>query len=222
MSNWFWYIPGPVVVGGYGYFYFRNYRRRTAGLATAAKERGWVYTEQSTSLLRKCRGVPFEFGRRPRAWHEITGEHRGLHFSSYEYSEVVGRDDPESSERPEREFLRVFGVGLEGPVADVTVTPRGAIGRLALKASVVSGKTGNAAFDRQWSVRADNADAIPTMLPPELLAWFMAAKENQRAFRFRAGEVLCWEPGRVDIDRVEPTLEYLHRLLAHLGTRKDS
>jgi hypothetical protein len=216
MSNWFWYVPGAAVVGGYGYFYFRNYRRRTAELDAAVQERGWKYAEQPPGLLGRCHGVPFRHGRRPRAWHEITGEYRERPFSAFEYSEVIGSSDPDSSERPEREFLRVFGVRLPGRVPDVTVTPRSAVGRLAHQLGAPTGKTGNVDFDRRWTVHADGPDAIRTLLPAELLTWFTSTKVTQQAFRFRAGEVICWEPGRIQLDRVEPSLDYLHDLLAHV------
>jgi hypothetical protein len=213
-NHWYWYVISFGLVGGYGCWYLRNYRRRTAALAADAATRGWHYTERPPSLLGRCHGVPFGTGRRPRAWHEVSGTYRDLPFSAFEFSEVIGDSDAESSDRPERRFLQVFGVRLAQRVPDLTVMPRGSAAQLALKLGMSTGATGNPDFDRHWAVSCDDPAFIATVLTPDLLSWFLGAPERQRPFRLRSDEICCWQEGRLTFDDVEPALTHLHEVLA--------
>jgi hypothetical protein len=49
--HWYWYMISFALVGGYGFWCLRNYRRRTAVFVADAAKRGWQYTERPPSLL---------------------------------------------------------------------------------------------------------------------------------------------------------------------------
>ncbi|WP_432849354.1 hypothetical protein ACQPXB_03105 [Amycolatopsis sp. CA-161197] len=209
-GHWYWYVVLALVVGGYGVWYLRGYRRRTAAIAAGARERGWTYRERAPQLLGRCHGYPFGRGRRPRAWHAVSGSHDGREFTSFEYSEVVGHSDVDSNDSAERLYLQVYAVKVAGaPV--LTVRRRGVAGVVAGRLGVGGNATGDPDFDRRFVVEGD-----ATSLTPEAQVWLTA---HPRPFRVDGGEVLVWDEGRFDLGRVEPALEQLGELLtrARLG-----
>ncbi|WP_275294501.1 hypothetical protein [Amycolatopsis sp. La24] len=202
MSQWLLGIPSVVLIGGYAYWYFRNYRKRRDQYAAAAAEHGWAYQERDRDLLGRCHGYPFNDGRRPRAWHVVTGTNGDREFTSFEYSAVFGHDDAESSDRAERQFTQVFALQLPGAAPDLTVRPRGMLGQLAhgLKTS----SSGSSDFDRSWAV-----DGAPADLSPQVRSWVTT---HRRPFRLVAGQLWTWADGRMDLARIEPALNDLHQL----------
>lgn len=58
-THWIWYILGPLLVGGYAFWYVRRYLRNRASYAAFAAERGWFYNERALELLGHCNGEPF-------------------------------------------------------------------------------------------------------------------------------------------------------------------
>ncbi|WP_020662941.1 hypothetical protein [Amycolatopsis benzoatilytica] len=204
MPNWLYYIPGPVVLGGYGYWRFRAYRVRRDGYRSATAERGWTYQERDRDLLGRCHGYPFGSGRRPRAWHAVTGNDG--EFTSFEYSAVYGDSDSESSDRAERRFIQIFALRMPGQLPSLAVYPRGLLGQLARGLRIAA--PGQSDFDRSWVI-----DGSPADVTTAVRVWISA---HRRPFRLLAGELWIWADGQMDLDRIEPALHDLRQLAAAL------
>ncbi|MEV0065511.1 hypothetical protein [Amycolatopsis sp. NPDC050768] len=89
----------------------------------------------------------------------------------------------------------------------LTVRRRGVAGVVAGRLGVGGSATGNPDFDRRFVFEGD-----ATVLTPEAQTWLTA---HPRPFRIDGGEVLVWNEGRFDLDRVEPALEQFGELISH-------
>ncbi|WP_120024523.1 hypothetical protein [Amycolatopsis panacis] len=212
MKEWLLSALSVLLIGGYGYWHFRNYRKRRDSYVAEATAHGWTYRERDRNLLGRCHGDPFRNGRRARAWHVITGTDKGREFTSFEYSAVHGYTDNDSNERPERWFTQIFALRMPGRMHSLAVQPKGVLGKLAGGLGFSRNPVGDAAFDQRWSL-----DGAPDDLTPQVRSWLAA---RQRPFRLTAGELWIWSEGRMDVARIDPALKELHELADALAKRQ--
>ncbi|MEV6896869.1 hypothetical protein [Amycolatopsis sp. NPDC051372] len=136
----------------------------------------------------------------------MSGSHDGREFTAFEYSEVLGHFDVDSNDSAERLYLQVYAVKVaRAPM--LTVRRRGVAGVVVGRLGVGGSTTGNPDFDRRFVFEGD-----ATVLTSEAQASLTA---HPRPFRIDGGEVVVWDEGRFDLDRVEPALEQLGELLTH-------
>ncbi|GAA3553331.1 hypothetical protein GCM10022222_41340 [Amycolatopsis ultiminotia] len=211
MNEWLLSALSVVVVGGYGLWYLRSYRKRRDKYAAAAAEQGWAYTQRDRDLLGRCHGYPFLEGRRPRAWHAITGQDGRREFLSFEYSDVIGGTTSDDAGRAERYFTQVFALKVPDGTRSLAVQPRGVLGKLGGGLGFRGGTIGDPDFDRRWTV-----DGSPGDVTPAVRDWLA---RHRRPFRRTAGELWIWVDGRMDVGRIAPALGDLHELADALGKR---
>jgi hypothetical protein len=202
-THWIWYILGPLLVGGYAFWYVRRYLRNKASYAAFAAERGWFYHERALELLGHCNGEPFPLlpPTRPRTWHSIEGQRGHLRVRSFEYSWVRRRRS-----QSRRVFMQLTGIQLPFPAPDVYAEPRDVIGQFARDLGFKRAGTGDESFDQQWVTRG--------WVSPAMRQWLA---HHGRPVRVIGGVLETWESGRFDPQRIDPALADLEQLLPLLS-----
>ena len=184
----------------------RRARRRHAAITGSAAAAGWTYTPRDRRLARRWPGPPFGRGTNRRCTNVLTGRLDGAPAVAFDYSYDTHATDPFGVVSTTRRAYVVCAVALPAPLPSLAVVPRGRLSgadRL-LRAPV---EVESEAFNRRFRIRCADPRLASTVLVPRTVEMLLHCPTL--AWRVVGATLLCWEPGRLEVEELPDRLATL-------------
>jgi hypothetical protein len=191
------------------------YHKQVAELTAWARANGWTYTEHADQLAERFVGIPFGrgFDRTARHLLETTMGGRPVVAFEYSYKERIG------SGNHTRTVTFTFTVAATTlPVVRPTlqVTPERS-GAIPLAAGPDDLQLENEEFNRVFRLSADDREFAYDVLNSRTVEWMLDdPRARELVFRFERSDLLTWEAGRLNPQRMAWAATYLLDLVDHV------
>ncbi|OLT39038.1 hypothetical protein BJF85_07405 [Saccharomonospora sp. CUA-673] len=216
MPDWFWYVVSPLVIGGYFYFQWTQKRKTKNRYEKLAKKRGWQYDASDSSLARKYRGEPFDWGRWDKAQHVFRGPWRKRQIEVFEYSAAIKENDRAGDEVTRRRQFQVVSLKIPGDFPEVHVEQRGVVGKISQKLGGGGLQTGDERFDAKYAVTTSHPEFASAILTDDMRSWLLSTNQlENNPIRLVGDAILTWRPGPLELGDIEPRLQLLSTFLDH-------
>lgn len=200
-----------VVVGGAALL---NERRKANKAKQWAKDEGWSYTRADQSLLEQLPAPPFDEGSKRFLLNVVEGPRGSRTAFSAEYVYVTESLDRDDRTRRTQHHIEVAGLWLSRPRSEITVRPRGALGRAAVRAVKNEPVTGDKQFDEVFVVTDAQPEVIEKLLTASVRRYCLAHPE--RPFAITEELAITWKNGKRNLKTVEGKFDYLDGLVQRL------
>lgn len=215
MPHWIWYVLAAIAVAAYFTVRWRENQKTHRDYAALATRLGWRYEKYSTDFNKRYRKhPPFDAGKLPRADHLFHGKYRGRPLTIFQYSAEFEYSEGTPSKR---EHWQVVSFVLAARAPAMEVRPRGALGRLALRAGF-GANTGDADFDRRYAVRSEDDGFTATVLNKEVRAYLRSTKHDANLL-VTGNDAVTWREGQLYPDDMEPWADFLADVLDRAGLK---
>lgn len=226
LPDWVPYVVWPALVIGYVTWYVWSRREHRAYVLRLAKERGWEYRTRDRSVGRYTER-PFDKSNAKRR-HILTGEYRGRQICVFELTY------PEKTELSDRfrdandGFLRnrvtclVAAVTHDLPIPTMSVERIGLFTKINRFLGLPDKATGIEEFDNRFEIHTARDTDLSTVFDADLCRWMLDDKRaRQLPLRIERGDVVTWELGKINAEKIDTYLDYLCDFLDHCPVRAD-
>jgi hypothetical protein len=236
MGSTLWLVLVLVVVIGIAVLITQRHlhRKKITAFRAFAGQRGWRYAELDNSLANSFIGTPFGKGFARQAKHVLAGEHRGRELVGFEY---IYKERHGSGKNRRTVTYRHTVVALSTPSPRPTLqVSREGLGRKLLglvgvrdlelesvefnktflirtEAEAAPGDHGGAPLGDADRVRVSRMSADKfayDVLHPRMMEWMLGdQRAREMPFRFERSDLVTWDTGSIDLNRMMWMLDYL-------------
>jgi len=190
-------------------------KKRRAGIAALAAQRGWTYAERDDRWCDAFQDSPFGTGHNRKATNVLTGQFDGRPFVSFDYVYYTTETSTDSEGRTTtREVSHPYGVaGLDMGAAfpALEVTPEGMFGRLVGRITNTDIELESEDFNRAFTVNCPDRKFASDVLHPRMMELLL--QSPKAAFRFDRRWILDCENGQVALEEIEPRLQRIDAIV---------
>jgi hypothetical protein len=183
-------------------------RKRIAALQAWASRIGWTYVGADSSLLGRWRGQPFGIGHSRRVSELVTGPFGPFPASSFRYRYTTG-----SGKNQTTHSYHVMTMSLPTFLPTLELTPEGIGARIAKVFGAEDLQFESEEFNKLWRVEARDLKFASDVLHPRALERLCRPDAAGMSLRIEGTDVLCWEIGSPDVDRIAARLGVLRALV---------
>lgn len=174
-------------------------RRRLRADQRWAAERGWRVLGGDRALAQRLLGV-FGLGASCRVSRLIAGSYAGRPGAAFEYWE--GTSDAEVQ-------VHMVTLRLPVPLPALRLSPQALTDEMAAAVGGQDIVFESDDFNRAWRVRAADAKFAHDVVHPRLMERLLAADAEGISIWIVDGDLLCWVPGKADLESVDGRLAVL-------------
>jgi hypothetical protein len=179
-------------------------RKRHERFQQWAAATGWTYQESDRSLVDLSRDQPFGVGHTKTAKEVLRGTHATMPALSFTYGWVTGSGKSATSHT-----AHVVALGLPAFLPTVEVTPEGLGAELAKLVGARDLQLESEAFNQAYRVAADDERVGHAILHPRMMERLLRADALGNPWRIEGTQILSWESGSTDLDRLASRLDLL-------------
>jgi hypothetical protein len=192
-------------------------REEQVRLKNIADEHGWTYSYSESGVVDELEGAdPFPDASSGLVVDHYThGRYRGRDIRYFEYADETTMTN--NNGRSRTDYYAVFVVSTPDTVPRTLIREEGFLDSVFGGGEVV--KTGDSAFDTEFSVITQDREAAEKLVTPRLIDHLSREPDaRELPLRFENGEVLTWSEERLRPQQVMARLNYLTEVVNHLPT----
>lgn len=189
--------------------------RRRAEVAAYARLREWDYRPADPTLLDRFHGPPFTYGHNSKAENVLLGRYGGRPFVAFDLQVDTSRSAGGHASGG-LAWYSVAALNLGAPAPDLSVGPKGVLGRLLARINDRDVPIGNAEFDDAFSVRSPSPDFARAVLTRGVVSLVQQHPDN--GWRIDGDSLLMLSPRvlRRPPEEIEERLELMTAILAEV------
>lgn len=202
-----------VAVVAAGLWAWRQDQRRRATLAEFARNRGWLYVDEDSSLTRRYTFAPFGQGDRRHARNVLRGQQSGHGLVAFDYSYRT-RSDSRNNGTTHR--YAVCALSLPGPLPLLQVTPENLLTRFGNALGLADIELESEDFNRRFRVHANDPKFASDVLTARTMQLLLARPAF--SWRIAGTDVVSWQDGRLSPAGVLMAAATLSEVVAGIPT----
>lgn len=183
-------------------------KKRREAMAALAAQRGWTYVERDDRWCDTFEGSPFGLGHNRKARNVLTGQFDVRPFVTFDYvydtTETSTDSEGRTTTREVSHPYGVSGIDMGASFPPLKVTPEGMFGRFVGRITNRDIELESEDFNRAFTVTCSDRKFASDVLHPQMMELLLQWQKS--AFRFDGRWILDTEPGRVDLEEIEPRL----------------
>ncbi|MEZ0580700.1 hypothetical protein [Nocardioides sp. MH1] len=187
-------------------------KRRRVEVADYARRREWEYRASDPTLLDRFHGPPFTYGHGNKAENVLLGQYGGRPFVAFDL-QVDTTTSIAGHGAGAIVWYSVAALNLGTTVPDLSVGPKGVLGRLLAGISDRDVPIGNAELDEGFSVRSPSPAFARAVLNRDVVALVLAHCDN--GWRLDGDSILMLSPRvlRRPPEEIEERLALMDQIL---------
>ncbi len=185
------------------------------GLRDIAEEHGWKFSSSESGVVDELEGVePFpDAGTGLYVDNYTHGRYQGRNIRYFEYADETTMTN--SNGRSYTDYYAVFAVSTPDTLPRTLIREEGFLDSVFGGGEVV--KTGDSAFDSEFSVITKDRGAAEELITPRLTDYLVREpRAKELSLRFENGEVLTWSEERLRPQDVMTKRNYLSEVAKRL------
>lgn len=189
--------------------------QRRADVAAYARRREWEYRPADPTLLDRFHGPPFTYGHDSKAENVLLGQYGGRPFVAFDLqvdttTSIAGHGAGSLA------WYSVAALNLGAPAPDLSVGPKGVLGRLLARISDHDVPIGDSAFDEAFSVRSSSPEFARAVLTRGVVSLVRQHPDN--GWRIDGDSLLMLSPRvlRSPPEEIEERLALMTAILAEI------